>query len=64
MSDTLSNDLLEGVMAIAAFFGKTERQTHHLLEKKRLPAFKLAGKWHMRRSTGLAFIERLEAGVP
>ena len=52
--------MLEGAAAIARFFGKTERQTHYLLEKGALPAFKLQGRWHMRKSTARSFIENLE----
>jgi hypothetical protein len=53
--------MIEGVAAIAAYVGKTERQTHWLVEKKQLPAFKIGNRWHMRKSTYAAFIERLEA---
>jgi hypothetical protein len=63
MDASMANDTLEGTRAIAEFIGKTERQTNHLLATKRLPAFKLGDKWHMRRSTYRAHIERLEAGA-
>jgi hypothetical protein len=58
---TMADDTLEGAAEIAAFTGKTLRQTHYLLETKQLPAFKLGGRWHMRRSTYTAHIEKLEA---
>jgi hypothetical protein len=61
--DDLAADTLEGAAAIAAFLGKTERQTNYLLERKQLPAFKLGGRWHMRRSTYAAFVIRLEAAA-
>jgi hypothetical protein len=60
---TTASDTLEGVAAIAEFLGKSERRTHYLVENKRLPAFKLGGRWHMRKSTYQTFIERLEAAV-
>ncbi len=59
--DSVAIDTLEGAVEIAAHIGKTERQTNHLLEQRRLPAFKIGRCWHMRRSTYQAFIERLEA---
>jgi hypothetical protein len=61
IKEAMAADTLEGAAAIAAFIGKTERQTEHLLSKRRLPAFKIGNVWHMRRSTYLKFIERLEA---
>jgi hypothetical protein len=57
----IADDMTEGTPAIAAHIGKTERQTNYLLETKRLPAFKIGSKWHMRKSTYRAYIERLEA---
>jgi hypothetical protein len=59
--ENISADTLEGAAAIAAFLGKSERQTNYLLEKRQIPAFKLGGKWHMRKSTFAAFVQRLEA---
>ncbi len=60
---SVATDTLEGVAAIAEFLGKSERRTHYLIENNRLPAFKLGGKWHMRKTTYAAFIERLEAAA-
>ncbi len=57
----LAEDTLQGTTAIAAYIGKTKRQTFHLLENLRLPAFKLGNAWHMRKSTYAAFVERKEA---
>ena len=57
----IADDTLKGAVEIAPYIGKTERQTNHLLEQRRLPAFKIGRCWHMRRSTYQAFIERLEA---
>jgi hypothetical protein len=59
--DELSQDTLQGAAAIAVFLGKTARQTNHLLEKKQIPAFKLGGRWHMRKTTFAAYVQRLEA---
>ncbi len=56
----LADDLLQGAASIGAFLGFSERQTFYLLEKKRLPAFKLQGRWCARKSTLLAHIEKLE----
>lgn len=61
--DSLAADTIEGAAAIAAFLGKTERQANYLLEKKQLPAYKLGGRWHMRRTTFEAFVARLEAAA-
>ena len=60
---SIAEDTLEGAAAIAIFIGKSVRQTQWLLEAKQLPAFKMgaARKWHMRKSTYLGFVERLEA---
>jgi hypothetical protein len=62
-TDAISTDTLTGAAEIAAFLGKTERQIVHLLWKRKIPAFKLGGRWHMRKSTYRAHIERLEAGA-
>lgn len=61
--DDVAADTLQGAVAIAGFLGKTERQANYLLEKRQLPAFKLAGRWHMRRSTYAAHIAKLEAAA-
>jgi hypothetical protein len=61
--DEAAVDTIEGAAAIAAFLGKTERQTNYLLEKKQLPAFKIGHRWHMRRSTFAAYVTRLEASA-
>lgn len=59
--DNLADDLMSGVPAIAAFLGKSERQTYHLLERGKLPAFKIGDrKWEARKSTLRKHIESLE----
>ena len=60
--DDLASDLMGGVPAIAAFLGFSERQTYHLLEKGKLPAFKFGGRiWQARKSTLRRHIANLEA---
>jgi hypothetical protein len=57
----IAADTMEGVKAIAAFLGKPPGKAYYLCETHQIPAFKLAGKWHMRKSTYAAHIGRLEA---
>ena len=58
-------DTPDGVTDSATCIGKAPRQTIYLLEQKRLPAFKLSGRWHLRKSTYLTFLEGLErAAMP
>lgn len=60
--DDLTNDLLNGAEAIGAFLQQSPRQTYHLLETGKLPAFKLGDrKWQARKSTLRRHIEALEA---
>ena len=51
----LAADTLTSTAEIAAFLGKSERQIVHLLWKRQIPAFKLGGRWHMRKSTCPAY---------
>ncbi len=60
-TDDIADDTLRGAAAIAAYTGNTERQTNYLLERNKLPAVKLGGRWIMRKSTYRAYIARLEA---
>jgi len=57
----IADDTMEGIEAIANHIGKPKRKVYYLAETGQIPAFKLAGKWHMRRSTYEAHITRLEA---
>jgi hypothetical protein len=57
----IADDTMEGIEAIADHIGKPKRKAYYLAETGQIPAFKLAGKWHMRRSTYAAHIARLEA---
>jgi hypothetical protein len=60
--DDLANDLLDGAAAIGEFLQKTPRQTYHLLENGKLPAFKIGDrKWQARKSSLRRHIESLEA---
>jgi hypothetical protein len=59
----IASDIIEGVTAIAAYLGKNERRTYYLLENGKVPAFKLSGKWHLRRSTYASYIASLEAAA-
>jgi len=56
----LSEDLIEGAEAIGAELGITTRRAFPLLERRAIPAFKLAGRWFARRSTLRSHIEELE----
>jgi len=60
MSDNLSNDVLRGVPAIAAFRNEKPRRTYHLLETGQIPGFKEGGVWTTRKSTQIAHFERRE----
>jgi len=57
----IANDTLEGIDAIAEHLGKPRRRVYYLCETRQIPAFKLGGKWHLRKSTYAAHIARLEA---
>ena len=57
---SLADDLLRGVPAIAESRGDTERRTYYLLENRQIPGFKIGNIWHSRKSTQLRHIEGLE----
>jgi hypothetical protein len=63
--DTLANDILRGVPAIAEFTGENQRQTYAFLETGRLPGFKLRGSkiWDARKSTLRKHYEELEGAA-
>ena len=42
---TLADDILRGVMEIAAFLGLDERQCYYVLQSGAVPAFKEKGHW-------------------
>jgi len=58
----LADDLLDGMPAIARFYGCTERRGYYLAENRLIPAFKVGEKWCARKSTLTRHIESLEAG--
>jgi hypothetical protein len=62
-SETLADDMLVGVAAIATFLGWPERRTYDRAEKKMLPVFKDGRLWVGRKSTLRSFIEGLEAAA-
>jgi hypothetical protein len=57
---SIAADTDVGARAIGRTLDKTERQALHLCATGQLPAFKLGGRWCMRRSTYAAYIARLE----
>ena len=61
MESELAADLLDGMPAIAKFYGCTERRGYYLAENKLIPAFKVGEKWCARKSTLRTHIEKLEA---
>lgn len=46
----LSNDLLSGAKAAAAYIGETPRAIYHLTEKGRLPVIRKGRKLYFRKS--------------
>jgi hypothetical protein len=59
----LSEDLIEGAIAIGAEYGFDPHRTFVLMEAKVIPAFKLRGRWFARRSTIRRDIEQRERGA-
>jgi hypothetical protein len=60
MNERLADDLIVGTAQIGEEIGRTRRQAQHLIDRREIPAFKLAGKWATRRSTLRKLFERLE----
>lgn len=50
-------DLIWGAAAIAAFIGRTKRQTDEALAKGELPARQVNGRWVASRKRLIAFFE-------
>lgn len=46
----LAEDVLDGVKEIAAFIGKSERATFHLVAAGQIPVFRLGKRIHARKS--------------
>jgi hypothetical protein len=60
----LSDDLIQGTTAIAAFIGLKPRTVYHLAQSGRLRgAFQIGRIWCARRSTLLENIRKLEQGA-
>ncbi len=57
---SLGEDLIVGAGRIGEEIGASKRRAYHLLETGALPAFKLGGIWHLRRSTMLNYVAALE----
>ena len=60
MNERLADDLIVGTARIAAELGRTRRQVQHAIDQGQIPAFKLFGKWAVRRSTLIKYFESLE----
>jgi hypothetical protein len=61
-TEIIAVDLLIGIDEIAAELGLSHRRAYELCKRQHLPAFKLGGMWHARRSSLLAHFECLEKG--
>jgi hypothetical protein len=59
---TESADLLYGVPAIASFLGLPVKNTYYLIEKRRLPHFRIGKTVCARRSTILSAMDASRAG--
>lgn len=57
-AESLKDDLLWGALEIANFLGKSERQVVYLLERRSIPAGKVAGRWCASRKMLRQFFER------
>ena len=61
-TETLADDILDGIPAIAAFLGLPRRRIYELAEKGKIPAFKIGtGKWQARKSSLHRYVDSLEA---
>jgi hypothetical protein len=56
----LADDLLKGSSEIGDYLGVSGDRALRLISRRVVPAFKLGGIWHARRSTLRADIERRE----
>ncbi|KQX35311.1 hypothetical protein ASD04_14820 [Devosia sp. Root436] len=60
--ETLADDLIWGVASIAAFIGRTPRQTWEALDKGQLPARQVNGRWCVSRSRLRTFFAGVDIG--
>ena len=58
----MREDMLTGAAEIAEFLGCNKRRGFYLLESKQIPAFKLGSIWVARKSSLLAYFDKLEGG--
>jgi hypothetical protein len=56
----IGDDLLVGAAQIAGELGVSIRRANNLCAASAIPAFKLGGIWHARRSTLVSYIEARE----
>ena len=54
-------DTCQGVNTIAEFLGEKPRRIFYLCETGQIPAYKIGGRWYLRRSTYLRFVEERES---
>ena len=62
-NEDLATDLLDGVPAIAAFGGWSQRRTYYLVENDLIPAFKIGKKWAAKKSSLRRHLNELEASA-
>ena len=56
----MTADLLYGARAIAGFLGVTEKAAYHLIDRKRIPVFRIGRTVCARRSKLLGAMDALE----
>lgn len=62
-NDNISNDLLRGADAIAAFLGFPRRAIYHAVSKGHLPSFRIGETVCARKSTLTAWIAAQESAA-
>src|SRR5687768_11927613 len=60
---TLADDLLMGVVAIAAELGERPRRTEYLLQRGLIPGRRVGRRWYSSRSALRAFFEQEQPAV-
>ncbi len=60
IEQNLADDMLDGAEEIATFMRLTRRQVYHLASNNALPLIRLGSKIRGRKSTILAYLEKLE----
>jgi hypothetical protein len=60
-SDRYADDVVRGLIAIAAYLNEKPRRAHYLCEHGLIPAYQIGNRWEMRKSTHREHIARLEA---